>query len=118
MDDMMRILLVLFFTLSILNADVLYAKKKRCILDNYYFKDNKFHYTYSSTNRNASTSTYKSSDLEFGYEYTDNKCQKLQILKTLNLEYHDYQFLSSLVGLFLGFTLFFFSLFIFVKRGL
>ncbi len=114
----MRILILFIAFLSISNSDVLYAKKKRCIHDDYYFANNKFYYTYSSNNRHASTTTFKVSDLVFGYEYKDNKCQKLQILRDLSLGYRDYQFLVALTGLLLGFTLFFFSLFIFVKRAL
>jgi len=112
----------LFFIIAVLtvfiNADILYVKKKRCILDNYYFKNSKFHYTYSSTGRNASTSTFKSSDLVFGYKYKDNKCEKLQILKDTQISYRDYKFLNALTGLFLGFTIFVTSIFIFTKKAL
>ena len=115
---MVRLFFTIIFLTLFINADILYVKKKRCILDDYYFKNSKFHYTYSSTGRNASTSTFKSSDLVFGYEYRDNKCQKLQILKDTQISYRDYKFLNALAGLLLGFTVFITSIFIFTKRAL
>jgi hypothetical protein len=115
----MKFILTILILFTAANTDILYIKKKRCILDQYYFKDAKFNYTYSSTGRSASTSKFKSSDLKFGYEYDANndKCQKLNVLQTTHLAYHDYKFLVSLVGVFLGFMVAFFILSVFT-RGL
>jgi len=68
------ILLIIISLIS--GADTLYVKKNRCILDNYYFANSRFHYTYSSTGNEASTKTFKSTDLEYGYEFVNNQCKK------------------------------------------
>lgn len=102
---MKKILFVSLLFSSYVFADILYVKNKRCILDDYYFNSGKFHYDYSSTGYHASTSKFKNKDLEYGYEYVDNKCQKLQILKITNMTYSDYKFMTALVGLLIGFSI-------------
>ena len=97
-------------------ADILYVKKNRCILDDYYFANKKFHYVYSSTNNNASTTKFKTSDLEYGYEFVDSKCQKIKVLQDTKMNYQDYKFMTALTGLLIGFSIFLFSILIFVKK--
>lgn len=115
---MMRLILLFTFLSAISSADILYVSKDRCILDNYYFQSGRFYYTYSATNENAFSYSFQTSDLEYGYEYIDNKCQKMQILQDTGMTYSHYKFMIALVGLLLGFTLFFFTVFIFTKRVL
>jgi len=113
----MKKLIFIFFVLyTISDADILYVKKKRCILDDYYFQNNRFHYTYSSTGNDASTKTFKSSDLEYGYEYINDKCQKIQVLKDTKMTYRNYKFMTALTGLLIGFTLYISVIFIFLKK--
>lgn len=108
------LLLLFIFTSS--HADVLYVKNERCITDDYYFKNSRFHYDYSSTGQHASSANFKISDLEFGYEFVDGKCQKIQALKDTGMTYHNYKFMMALTGLLIGFTIFISVIFIFVKK--
>jgi len=108
--------LIFMIVSSSLSADILYIKKKRCILDDYYFQNNKFHYTYSSTRNQTSTTKFKASDLEYGYEYVDSKCQKLQVLKDTKMTYQNYKFMVALTGLLIGFLIFSFVIFVFIKK--
>ncbi len=109
------------FVISLLSvfvySDVLYIKKNRCIHDNYYFTNKEFNYTYSSTGNSASTLYFKAKDLEFGYEYVNNVCQKIAVLKTTNMTYADYKFMTALTGLLIGFVVFLVSILLFIKRG-
>ncbi len=112
-----KYLFLIFIILSsFLSADILYIKKNRCILDNYYFQNNKFYYTYSSTGYKASTKTFKASDLEYGYEYVNDKCQKLQVLKDTKMTYQNYKFMAALTGLLIGFLVFSSVIFVFIKK--
>lgn len=115
---MMRYVLFFMTMISISSADILYLSNNKCILDNYYFQDGRFYFTYSSTGEQRSARKFIYSDLEFGFEYVDNKCQKLQILQDTGMTYSNYKFMTALVGSLLGFTLFFFTVLIFTKRGL
>lgn len=111
-----KYLIVLLFLTVFLQADILYVKKKRCILDDYYFQNNKFYYTYSSSNSSYSTSKFKANDLEFGYEYTNNTCQKIQVLKDTHLSYDNYKFMTALTGLLIGFSIFISVILIFTRK--
>ncbi len=110
------LLLSSLFLITSSFSDILYVKKKRCILDTYYFQNNNFHYTYSSSGSSYSTQYFKSKDLEYGYIYLNNKCQKIQILKDTHMTYHDYKFMIALTGLLLGFLIFTSVIFIFIKK--
>lgn len=109
------LIILLFLTVS-LKADILYVKKKRCILNDYHFKNSEFNYTYTSNNRSFTTNKFKAGDLEYGYEYTDNKCQKIQVLKDTHMTYADYKFMTALTGLLIGFIIFIFVIFVFIKK--
>ena len=113
----MKKLILIFVLFAVSHADILYMKKKRCILDNYYFANNKFHYTYSSTGNTASTKTFKSSDLEYGYEYVNNQCKKKEPFASLHMSYFDYKFMMALIGSLIGFSIFASLLFIFARRS-
>jgi len=106
---------ILFFS-SFLTADILYVKNNRCILDDYYFQNARFNYDYSSTGRHASSAKFKSTDLEYGYEFVNNKCKKIQVIKDTGLSYQRYKFLSAFTGLLIGFTIFISVIFIFIKK--
>jgi len=109
------ILLIIISLIS--GADTLYVKKNRCILDNYYFANSRFHYTYSSTGNEASTKTFKSTDLEYGYEFVNNQCKKKEPFASLYMSYHDYKFMMALTGLLIGFSIFASILYIFARRS-
>jgi hypothetical protein len=109
---MKQLILILVFS-TIASADVLYVKNKRCILDNYYYENKRFHYTYSSTGNEASTKTFKSSDLEYGYEFVNNQCRKKEPFASLHMSYRDFKFMMALAGLLIGFSIFASILYIF-----
>jgi len=113
----MKHLIFILLLSTLVSADVLYVKKKRCILDNYYFQNNKFHYIYSSTGNEASTKTFKSSDLEYGYEYVNNQCRKKEPFAFLHMSYREYKFMMALTGLLIGFSIFASILYIFARRS-
>lgn len=114
---MKKLILIFFVLFTVSHADILYVKKKRCILDNYYFANSKFHYTYSSTGNAASTKTFKSSDLEYGYEYINGQCSKKEPFASLYMSYSDYKFMMALIGSLIGFSIFASLLFIFARRS-
>ena len=113
----MKQLILILILSAISSADTLYVKKNRCILDNYYFQNSRFHYTYSSTGNVASTKTFKSSDLEYGYEYVNGQCSKKEPFSSLHMSYRDYKFMMALVGLLIGFSIFASILFIYTRRS-
>jgi len=91
--------------LSFLNADYLLAPKNKCIID-YYYKDSHIYYHYSTTPnvlRSSSSKKYQSNIFSgFSYDPTSHICSKNQYL---GLSYHQYNFLYSLFGIFLGFLI-------------
>jgi len=107
-------LFVLFSSFAF--SDVLYVKQKKCIHDDYYFSNGKFNYIYSSDSVASSTKKFKATDLEYGYEYVDKKCQKVQVLQYTKMTYHDYKFMTALTGMLLGLVVFIVTIFIFIKK--
>ncbi len=109
-------LLILVFLSSFLYSNILYVKDNRCIKDDYYFASSAFHYTYSSDSVDSSSADFISSDLEYGYEFVDGKCQKIQVLQDIKMTFSHYKFMVALTGLLLGFVIFITTLFIFIKK--
>ena len=105
----MKILVFIFLSLSIVNADYLLGHLERCASDYYYSYDSsvskyKLYYLNSRTNNwNSTTTNVGFIDDGYVYDSSTDKCTKTQ---NLGLSISQYNFLYSLVGLFFGFILF------------
>jgi hypothetical protein len=113
---MKKLLLILLFSVLVY-SDILYLENNRCIKDDYYFQSGRFYFTYSDTNENAFSDSFQATDLEYGFEYIDYKCQKLQVLQNTKMTYANYKFMMALTGLLLGFVIFMSVIYIFIKRN-
>lgn len=116
---MKRILLFIVFISPLFASDVrsayLYQEKNRCVDYFYYDTYGRLFYKYSHRDTENST-TNKNEHFVPGYEYnsTSGTCYIPPYIQDLSLNPSDYYFLIALVGILVGFTFLFFTLYLFV----
>lgn len=97
----MRLLLFVVVVGFNLHADYLLTVKSSSIcIDDYYYQDGDLYYQQSFTQL-----TYKETRehvISTGYQFSNNRCERMTVLKETGLSYEHYSFLMAQSGLIIG----------------
>lgn len=117
-----QIVLLFLLSSSFLNAEVirnlsLHSGLDVCVYNDYYLaSDGKYYFHDASDNSWFSTMNFSEIYQGFVYDTTTLQC-RLDDHNVLGLTNYDFNFLLALVGSFVGFTILFFVIFIFINVG-
>jgi len=114
----MKLLLSLFFVISLSHSAYLYKQKNRCV-ESYYFDQSTqiLYYNYSHNPDRFYSTTSTSQEFIPGFEYnsTSGICSIPSNAQYLGLDSTDYYLLIALVAVLSGFVFLFFSIYIAVE---